>query len=45
MQKYADDPKPIPERNRFARQDRIFDEDTGLSGDEIKKNISLYVCF
>ena len=35
MQKYADDPKPVLERSRFVRQDRIFDKKTGLDGDLI----------
>ena len=41
MQKYADEPKPIVGRNRFVRQDRIFNENTGLDGDEIIKNIGI----
>ena len=39
MQKYADDPKPLLERSRFVRQDRIFDKDTGLDGDFINSEI------
>ncbi len=41
MQKYADEPKPIVGRNRFVRQDRIFDPAAGLDGDEIIKNIGV----
>ena len=39
MQKYADDPRPIPDRSRFVRQDRIFDKGTGLDGDVIMQKI------
>ena len=39
MQKYADDPKSVHGRNRFVRQDRIFDEKTGLDGDFILSEI------
>ena len=35
MQKYADNPEPLVTRSRFVRQDRIFDEATGLDGDTI----------
>ena len=39
MQKYADEPKSIVSRSRFVRQDRIFDESTGLDGDVIIQKI------
>lgn len=39
MQKYADDPRSVHGRNRFVRQDRIFDEKTGLDGDFILSEI------
>ena len=39
MQKYADDPRSVPSRNRFVRQDRIFDEKTGLDGEVILSGI------
>jgi len=39
MQKYADEPKSIVGRSRFVRQDRIFDESTGLDGDIIIQRI------
>ena len=39
MQKYADEPKSIVGRSRFIRQDRIFDESTGLDGDVIIQKI------
>ena len=39
MQKYADYPKSVHGRNRFVRQDRIFDEKTGLDGDFILSEI------
>ena len=39
MQKYADDPKSVHGRNRFVRQDRIFEEKTGLDGDFILSEI------
>ena len=41
MKKYADNPASVHGRNRFIRQDRIFDEKTGLNGDEIIKNIAV----
>ena len=44
MQKYADEPKSIVCRNRFVRQDRIFDPATGINGDDIIKNI-LYMLY
>ncbi|MBQ8321983.1 MAG: hypothetical protein IJX92_06420 [Clostridia bacterium] len=39
MQKYADEPQSIVGRSRFVRQDRIFDESTGLDGDVIIQKI------
>ena len=39
MKKYSDDPRPIPERSRFIRQDKIFNENTGLDGDLIISEI------
>lgn len=39
IQKYADDPRATPERYRFVRQDKIFDEKTGLDGDFIISQI------
>ena len=40
MQKYADEPKSIVGRNRFVRQDKIFNENTGLDGDVIIQRIT-----
>lgn len=40
MQKYADEPKSIVGRNRFVRQDKIFNENTGLDGDVIMQRIT-----
>ena len=40
MHKYADEPKSIVGRNRFVRQDKIFNENTGLDGDVIIQRIT-----
>lgn len=39
LNKYHDTEKPFNPLNRFVRNDNIFSPDTGISGDEIKKEV------
>ena len=40
LNKYHDTEKPFNPLNRFVRNDNVFSPDTGISGDEIKKEVS-----